>query len=105
MKKITLTLAAIAVATLSGCQLTGGSESKTDITSLDFESMSCEQIQTTFSDYRSQMDNLDTGASLLSTVGIGAGASAAKATMSTAYATAMKAAKPVAKAKKCSVNF
>lgn len=103
MKKITLTLAALAVATLSGCQLTGGADTKTDIANTDFQSMSCEQIETTFAEYRDQMDNLDTGASLLSTVGIGAGASAAKTTMASAYTAAQKAAKPAIKAKKCDI--
>ncbi|MCM2680202.1 lipoprotein [Echinimonas agarilytica] len=97
MKK--LILAATAGLVLSGCQMTP--ESDSNIADADFANMSCEQIKQTFNDYKDQMDNVDTGASLLSTVGVDAGTSEAKQLMREGYTQAKKVADPVMKAKSC----
>lgn len=80
--------------------MTGGSD--TDIANADFNSMSCDDIQAMFAEYREQMDNVDTGASLLSAVGVDSGTSEAKAVMAQAYSQAATTARPVLKVKQCS---
>lgn len=100
MKK--LALIAFASVALSGCQTTGSSS---DIASTDFQDMSCDEIKQTFDEYHTQMDNLDTGASVLSAVGVDAGADEAQSMMREGYSRAKTVATPVLKAKNCSVTI
>ncbi len=58
--------------------MTGG---QTNIADADFDSMTCEQIQQSFADYQTQINDIDTGSSLLSTVGFEADTSEAKSAM------------------------
>lgn len=93
-----------AILSLAGCQLTG-SENPSDITSVDFSTMECEQIEQVFVEYKNNMDNLDTGAGLLATVGLDTGTNEVKSTMNAAYMQAKNTAKPVIKAKNCSIRI
>lgn len=97
MKK--LFLVATAAVILSGCQITG--DDSKSIADVDFDSMSCDQIKQTFTDYQDNMDNADTGSSLLSSIGVDAGTSEARSVMQKSYYQAKKVAKPAMKAKKC----
>ncbi|PJC85969.1 hypothetical protein CSW98_13120 [Vibrio sp. HA2012] len=103
MKKLLLASSIISSIALTGCQLTG--DKGTDIVNADFANMSCAEIEQTFESYKNQMDNLDTGTSLLSTVGIDSGTSEAKQVMLTGYEKARKVATPIIKAKNCSINI
>ncbi|KOO04195.1 hypothetical protein [Vibrio nereis] len=98
MKKVGLFI--VSALTLSGCQMMGGD---TDIANTDFTAMSCEDIQQVFTDYQDNMNNIETGAGLLSVVGLGAGTDGAKTLMQQTYQSAATAARPVIKAKNC--NF
>ena len=100
MKKFVLfALSGIA---LSGCQMTGGEASIADA---DFDSMTCEQIQQSFADYQTQINDIDTGSSLLSTVGFEADTSEAKSAMIEVEMQAKKLARPALKAKQCSFTI
>ncbi|WP_434998472.1 hypothetical protein ACRZ5S_06720 [Vibrio scophthalmi] len=101
MKKVAFSVMLVSV--LAGCQLTGGSN--TDIANADFSKMSCDEIKQVFTDYQDTMDNVDTGSSLLSAVGVDSGVSESKAAMNSAYQQARKAANPVLKMKKCSFSI
>ena len=87
---------------LSGCQMTGG---QTNIADADFDSMTCEQIQQSFADYQTQINDIDTGSSLLSTVGFGADTSEAKSAMIEVEMQAKKLARPALEAKQCSFTI
>ncbi|SHO23863.1 Metal dependent phosphohydrolase [Moritella viscosa] len=97
MKKLSLIL--LGGVLLTGCQTTGSNNDS--IASADFQNMSCAEIKQTFDDYQDQMDNLDTGTSLLSAVGVNTGTSEAKGVMQKAYIQAKKAASQIIKVKKC----
>ncbi|MFZ3433768.1 hypothetical protein [Vibrio harveyi] len=86
---------------LSGCQLTGGSESP-DLANTDFSNMSCSEIKAVFDNYKSAMDTADGATGLLSAVGVSAGTNQAKSVMIQTYNQAKKAATPVMKVKQCS---
>ncbi|MGI2788848.1 hypothetical protein [Vibrio fluvialis] len=101
MKKVVLSVVtAISIAALSGCQLTGSSETP-DLTNADFNTMDCDQIEQLFTDYKSNMETLDSGSSILSAVGMDTGTAEAKATMRAAYNQAATTVRPVLKAKSC----
>lgn len=101
MQKLTLTAVILGTVILTGCQSIGMGESNS-IANVDFNSMTCSEIKQVFVDSQDKMDKLDSGAGLLSKVGMGSGTDAAKATMQSAYFTAKEAATPVMEVKGCS---
>lgn len=100
MKKFVLI--AVSGLVLSGCQMTGG---QTNIADADFNSMTCEQIQQSFSDYQTQISDIENGSSLLSTVGFETDTSDAKSAMLEVEMQAKKLARPAIKAKQCSFTI
>jgi len=104
MNKISLLSAAFAVSILSGCVSTG-SESKVDLTNLNFNDLTCDQISQTFADYKKQVDSGDTLTGLISIASSEASAAAkqAKAAAMKVYYQAKKTAAPAIKAKGCNI--
>jgi hypothetical protein len=103
MNKITFLGAALSVSILSGCMATG--ENSVNLADIDFNTLSCTQIETTFKDYKSNVDSADNMSSLVGMVSSEAASvsSTAKSTAMTAYYTAKKVAQPAIKAKGCKI--
>lgn len=102
MNKISLLGAAFAVSILSGCVSTG-SENKIDLANINFNDLTCEQIEQTFTDYKSAVDSGDTLTGLIS-IASSEASTAAKKTKAVAmnvYYQAEKKAAPVMKLKGC----
>ncbi|BBW90286.1 hypothetical protein PS1M3_03730 [Pseudoalteromonas sp. PS1M3] len=103
MKKTVLLGAAFSVSILSGCMSTG--EDSVNLANMDFNTLSCEQIDKAFKDYKSNVDSADNLSSLVGVVSSSAASAAnsAKSTAMTAYYTAKEAAQPAIKAKGCKI--
>lgn len=104
MKKTLLLSTVFTASILTGCVTTGSSNS-VDLTNINFNELTCEQISQTFKDYK---ENVDSGDSLTGLISIASSeaASAAKQTKSVAmevYYQAKKTAAPAMKAKGCKV--
>lgn len=98
MKKLFLLAAVSSSIILTGCQLTG-LDAPTAPT--NFNDMSCENIKASLDAQKDTIENIDDGGEFLSMVGMDSGTEASKNAAVTAYQTSLKAAKPIAKAKKC----
>jgi len=85
---------------LSGCQLTGGTDTP-DLENSNFNNMSCNEIKALFDDYKDTMDTTDTFTELLSAVGVETDTRKAESSMIQAYNRAKKAAKPIMRIKNC----
>lgn len=103
MNKTTFLGAALSVSILSGCMATG--ENSVNLATMDFNTLSCEQIDTAFKDYKS---NVEAGDNLTGLVGMvsssaASAANTARSTAMTAYYSAKKVAQPIIKAKGCKI--
>lgn len=105
MKKLILIAAFSGVVTLSGCGSTG--KGGASLASLDFKTMSCEEINQAFSSYQSKRNTVRGLTSLASTLGVNKGGVATQATAAsdTIYLNAAKVARPIARGKGCSPTF
>ncbi|MCE3220478.1 hypothetical protein G5C64_16775 [Vibrio diabolicus] len=103
MKKLLLLTAIGSAALLSGCQMTGSTDNAS--TPTNFQDMSCQDIKSTLDAQKEAIDTIESGGSLLSMVGMDEGTDAAKKAAVTTYQTSLKAAKPIAKAKKCKFSL
>ncbi|UUO24450.1 hypothetical protein FGD67_15365 [Colwellia sp. M166] len=105
MKKIALLSVVLSASILSGCMATG--EDSINIAEVDFNTLSCEQIDTVFKDYKSNVDSGDNMSSLLGSLSSEAAsaAKAAKSTAMTAYYSAKEVAGPAMKVKGCNINI
>jgi len=104
MKKITF-LSLIASAALAGCVTT--SDESTSLTDIDFNDLTCEQIETTFTEYKENIDSSDTYTGLVGIVSSEAETSAntAKAQAMDMYNQAKEKAQPVIEFKNCDINI
>ncbi len=104
MNKTSLLGAAFAVSILSGCVSTG-SENKIDLANINFNDLTCEQIEQTFTDYKSAVDSGDTLTGLISIASSEASTAAnkAKAAAMEVYYQAKKTAAPAVKLKGCKI--
>ncbi|GAA3718379.1 hypothetical protein [Oceanisphaera sediminis] len=89
---------------LSGCQLTGDMGNN-NLASNDFSAMSCDEIKATFDNHNARMESLNTGNTLLSSMGVNTGAGSAQAAVDKAYLQAKEVAQPIAIAKGCTYTL
>jgi len=101
MKKLFLLAAVSSSIILTGCQLTGLDAPTAPTAPTNFNDMSCENIKASLDAQKDTIENIDDGGEFLSMVGMDSGTEASKNAAVTAYQTSLKAAKPIAKAKKC----
>ena len=104
MNKLSVLGLALSASIMTGCMATN--EDSVDLTTVDFNTLTCEQIDTVFKDYKENVDSADNYSSLLGALSSDAEAAAktAKSTAMTAYYSAKKVAEPVIKAKSCNIN-
>ncbi|MGL1957403.1 MAG: hypothetical protein OCD00_08825 [Colwellia sp.] len=104
MKKKFFLGTVFAVTILSGCVSTS-SEDKVNLTNINFNDLTCEQISQTFADYKEQVDSGDTLTGLISIASseVSAGAKKTKAAAMEVYYQAKRTAAPAIKAKGCNI--
>ncbi|MDP2559627.1 hypothetical protein [Psychrobium sp. 1_MG-2023] len=104
MKTNLILCTAFAASILSGC-VTTGSDSNVDLTNINFNELTCEQISQTFKDYKANVDSGDALTGLLSIASTDASAAAnkAKSAAMNVYHQAKKTAAPAIKAKGCRI--
>jgi len=105
MKKLLSLGTILSISILSGCVTT--SEDSVNLAEVDFTTLTCEQIETVFKDYKTNVDSGDTMTNLLGTFSSEAesAATTAKATAMTVYNTAKETAEPAIKVKGCDINI
>jgi len=105
MNKLSILGLALSTSIMTGCMTTD--ENSVDLTTVDFNTLTCEQIDTVFKDYKENVDSGDNYTSLLGALSSDAEATAktAKATAMTAYYSAKKVAEPAIKVKGCNINI
>lgn len=105
MKNVLLIATLGSVLTLSGCGST--SAGGASLSNLDFQSMSCEDINQAFKSYQTKRNTVKGFSSLASTLGVNKGGVATQATVASdqIYYRAADTARPIAQAKGCTTTF
>jgi hypothetical protein len=103
MNKLSVLGLALSASIMTGCMAT--SEGSVDLTTVDFNTLTCEEIGTVFKDYKENVDSGDNYTSMLGALSSDAAAAAktAKTTAMTAYYSAKKVAEPAIKVKGCNI--
>lgn len=105
MKNIIFIATFGSVLALSGCGST--SAGGASLSNLDFQAMSCEDINQAFKSYQTKRNTVRGLTSLASTLGVNKGGVATQATVASdqVYYSAADTARPIAQAKGCTPTF
>jgi len=105
MKKMLSLGALLSISILSGCVTTG--EETVSLDEIDFSALTCEKIESTFQDYKANIDSGDSVSSLLGNVSSEAQSTAttAKENAMSIYNSAKEIATPVIELKGCDISI